>query len=63
MAMGTWPLDYLITMGIQWAGIKLMAVGIQCLNDNPGIETAYLYQQKMTKMQRMHSDLMAVGTQ
>ena len=30
MAVGTWWIDYLMAMGMQWTRIRLMAVGARC---------------------------------
>ena len=63
MVVGTWQIHYPMAMRIQWMGIRPMAVGVRCLGDNLDTETAYSYQQKMTKMQRTGIRPMTTGTQ
>ena len=44
-------------------GIRLMAVGAQCLGDNLGTDVIYPNQQKMKKMQGTKIRPIAVGAQ
>ena len=63
MAVGTLWMNYSMAVVIQRMGIRLMAVGIQCLSDNSDTETTHSYQQKMTKTLQMGIKPMVAGIQ
>ena len=63
MVVGTWRMDFLMAMGMQWTGIRAMVVGAWRSGDNLGTEARHSYQWKMTKTQRTRIRPMTEGAQ